>query len=447
MMDLSAKTPLDSPTDLLERKRLLDDTWLLTLFVIFLATALPWFLRIVELDFAPVAWSLFAYGAAYLALGFATDRMRSHGSLPIVLGTLQAAGVVFLGFIWHQAGGLQNPMFLLAFALPVVGGGLISRWQPYVSALLGTAVVTIIGFIEAPELRWYALQLGLPVTWLADFTAQTLPNEQRAFPGFYAPPSYYCVLLVLFAMLLFGIALMSESLTSFLFRLHARLGLSARALDEAQALSTQVLRVAPVPTALVFADTFNIVHASQSFISHLQVSRKALRSGNLFDVVNFSYPEAVEGLINGGGGEVPFCVYRVGNETRIARVRAYSLMHEGIRCAYLSVEDFSETYYLRAALDAADYALLVIGAGDRILCFNKIAQGLFGEVAYGMEASRLLIRDGLLDGWWRPGPRGRHKHQLELSRRSYQATSVAVPLAGEEEQLIILALRPSKGDE
>ncbi|MGH8309995.1 MAG: hypothetical protein ACRETX_09400, partial [Steroidobacteraceae bacterium] len=154
MIDFSAKAPVDSLTDWRERKRLLDDTWLLTLFVIFLATALPWFLRIADLDFAPVAWSLFGYGAVYLALGFATDRMQIHGSLPIVLGTLQAAGVVFLGFIWHQAGGLQNPMFLLAFVLPVVGGSLISRWQPYLSALLGAAVVAIVAFIEAPELRW-----------------------------------------------------------------------------------------------------------------------------------------------------------------------------------------------------------------------------------------------------------------------------------------------------
>ena len=43
-----------------ERKRLFDDIWLLTLFVIFIALATPWFLRVLDVDFAPLAWRISA---------------------------------------------------------------------------------------------------------------------------------------------------------------------------------------------------------------------------------------------------------------------------------------------------------------------------------------------------------------------------------------------------
>lgn len=153
-----------------ERKRLLDDAWLLTLFVILLATAVPWFLRIMELDLAPLAWSLFGFGLIYLATALTADRLQDRRSLLLILGALQAVGVLFLGFLWHYAGGLQNPMFLLVFVLPVVGGSLISRWQSYTSALLAAAAVAAVTFVEAPELWWYVAQMGLPVSWAWKWT-------------------------------------------------------------------------------------------------------------------------------------------------------------------------------------------------------------------------------------------------------------------------------------
>lgn len=428
-----------------ERKRLLDDAWLLTLFVILLATAVPWFLRIMELDLAPLAWSLFGFGLIYLATALTADRLQDRRSLLLILGALQAVGVLFLGFLWHCAGGLQNPMFLLVFVLPVVGGSLISRWQSYTSALLAVAAVAAVTFVEARELWWYVAQMGLPVSWLTDFLSDRWLATGRPFPGFYAPPPYYFVLLELFAILLFGIALMSEVVTSFLLKLYARVGFSASALAKAQILATEMLQAAPAPTVLIYSDTFNVVHASKSFVSQLLLTPESLLEKNLFGLVEFSYPDVVEGLITGGGGEAPFCVYRVGKEMRISRVRVYPLVHEGMRYAHVSLEDVGDTYYLRAALDALVQASFVIGPDGRVLCFNEAARELFGGLALGTEASRFLVQGSLPDGWWVPGLRGNQERQVELGEKPFAARSVSVPLPGEQVKLTVLTCVRAKG--
>ena len=150
-----------------ERKRLFDDVWLLTLFVIFIALATPWFLRVLDFDLGPLAWSLFGFGLAYVAGAMATDRVESRRNVFLIVGALQALGVIFLGFLWHLAGGLQNPLFLLVFVMPVIASSLVSlSWQSYLTALLAVVVVALVALIEAPELRWYLIENGIPVQWL-----------------------------------------------------------------------------------------------------------------------------------------------------------------------------------------------------------------------------------------------------------------------------------------
>ena len=109
----------DAASSLRERKRVLDDGWLLMLLSIVAALSIPWFLRNFQVDLAPVTWLIFACGVAYLVLSSALDRLRAPRVKVIALSAMQIGAVVFLAFLWHLAGNLQNPMFLLAFALPV----------------------------------------------------------------------------------------------------------------------------------------------------------------------------------------------------------------------------------------------------------------------------------------------------------------------------------------
>ena len=121
---------------------LLDDTWFLTIFAVLLATALPWFVSALDIDFARASYGIFALGVLHVAL---STGAVPKGMSPVwrkrVLATLHAVGVIVLGFIWLHAGGTANPLFLLAFALPVIGASFISRWQPYLAAALAVVVV------------------------------------------------------------------------------------------------------------------------------------------------------------------------------------------------------------------------------------------------------------------------------------------------------------------
>jgi predicted anti-sigma-YlaC factor YlaD len=61
------------------RVHLLDDTWLLTIVAILVATALPWFASGFEVDVGTAAWGLLALGAIHVAFTLLGSPNRSPG--------------------------------------------------------------------------------------------------------------------------------------------------------------------------------------------------------------------------------------------------------------------------------------------------------------------------------------------------------------------------------
>src|SRR6185436_5269360 len=185
-----------------ERKRLLDDVWMLTLMVLFVAVGVPWYLRALDIDFAPVAWSLFGYGVLYVLSTFAADKIGSERRLMSLIRMIQATGIIFLGFIWHLSGNLQNPMFLLVFVLPIVAGSLIlASWQSFINVCLSIITVSMIALLDGPELRWYATQTGPWAKRFIELIPASSMTKQNPFPSLNSPPSYFFVLLILFTVL------------------------------------------------------------------------------------------------------------------------------------------------------------------------------------------------------------------------------------------------------
>ena len=76
MTDLETVRTDDGLRALKERKRLVDDVWLLACFAVLAAVGVPWYLRLLDIELAPVAWSLFAYGLIYVF----TSALRSEVS-------------------------------------------------------------------------------------------------------------------------------------------------------------------------------------------------------------------------------------------------------------------------------------------------------------------------------------------------------------------------------
>ena len=338
----------DGVRALKERKRSIDDVWLIVCCTVFMATGVPWYLRLLDIDFAPIAWSLFAYGVGCVGSSIVADRFETRRSLLLVVGAVNLAGVIFLGWIWHLTGGVQNPMFALIFVLPVVAGGLaLVSWHTYAMAALSIGTVVTVALIDAPELHWYVTQHGPWARKVMGVLPAASATAAQPFPGLSMPPSYLFVQLLLFVVIIATVALITETFSALLCRLYGRVESSAAALARAETLSSDVLQAAPTPSALVYVDTFKIAYASASFLHHMVTTADDLLTKSLFGVAEFTYPEVIESLITKSGGSAPLAACRVGGELRVASVSVDPVSHGGRRYAYVSSQDVRDLEAIR----------------------------------------------------------------------------------------------------
>lgn len=421
------------------RIHLLDDTWLLTIFAVLLATFVPWLVSSLDIDFIATALALLALGAVHI--GFVMiGRPARAGERRIMLTALHVAGIVLVGLIWLNAGGLQNPAFLIVFALPVVGSIFLSRWQPYLMALTAVAVVAAMALAQAPELRWYAPGLAEAGAWLAAVLGEQGAGASAPFPGFYAPSGYFAVMIEVFAILLFACAVAAEYLGTIFERLHSHVDVARAEAERGQEFWTTLIEELPLPAALVDADTLHILCASK----HLSdVCAKEPENGHgLFETINFSYPDVIQELIGGLGGVAPLSFIHAGDHVLATEVRVQHMSQKGRRFALVTVHDKSEEFTVKAALDVAGQAALVLDSQARVLAFNKPAKALFASIEKNADAARLLAVAGMGPRWWEPGITGRRKMHVEIGPRIYQVTCSASPLPGEEERLYVVTLLP-----
>jgi PAS domain-containing protein len=441
MKSLDATQLLPQPTWTDPRVHLLDDLWLLAIFAIVLAVGVPWLVSDFAIRIGAVLLGLLALAA--INVGFTLLSAPDPGIHPgrkRTLVLLHAVGVVVVALIWHYAGGVHNPAFLLVFVLPVTGSIFLSRWQPYAIAIIAMVAVAAVALSESPELRWYASGLAPQASWLARLFGGPSAGTQP-FPGFYAPPGYFLVLLQAFAILVLACAFAADYLGTVFDRLHADL-LSARAeADRGQQLWTSLIEELPLPAALVDARTLQILSSSGE-LATVSADDAPASGRKLTEAIRFSYPEVLEELVNGPGGMVQQVVIHRGRELFLARVRAQLIPYKGRRLALLLIEELTEAYAVRSALEAAEQAVVVLDWHDRVLAFNRPALALFSATRVGADASTLLAQPDTPLRWWDPGLTGRRKMHLRILPRVFQVTSTAVELPGEQERLCVIAFLP-----
>jgi PAS domain-containing protein len=415
---------------------LLDDTWLLTIFAILLATALPWLLSGFDVSFAAASLGLLALGLIHLSLSTLGKHVRV-GERRGVLKILHVVGTLILGFIWMNAGGLQNPAFLIVFALPVVGAIFLSRWQPYLMALIGIAIGCAVALAQVPELRWYTPALNSIGTWLGNAlnTAGAAP-----FRGFYAPSSYYIVLLQVFAILMFAAAVAAEYLGTIFERLRTNLDLVRGEAASTEAFWSTLIEDLPVAAFLIEPETLHIVCASER--AEELCSTPPAQNRSILDTVRFSFPDVIQQLITGDGGVSPLSMIHVRDRLLATEVRIRHTSQHGRRLALLTIVDKTEDLTLRAALDVIGQAALVIDSKGRIVEFNKPSLALFAGLQRDADAATLLSLAGMPKRWWEPGLSGRRKMHVEIAPRIYQVTASALPLPGEDEELHVVTFLP-----
>jgi PAS domain-containing protein len=424
------------------RIHLLNDIWLLTIVAVVVATGLPWFANDFAVDLGTASVGLLALGAIHVAFSLLATSFAHAGWHSRVLTLFHVAGVLLLAFIWRHVGALQNPLFLLVFALPVFGAIFLSRWQPYVVAVVSIAAVGGVALSQAPELRWYARALlgnNAPLTSLLGHPSTALP---ASFTGFYAPSSYLLVLLEVFAVLLIACAVAAEYVGLIVERLNGYTLVARGEAQRGQELWATLIEQLPTPALLVVPATLTVVSASASTRSCLSGDDQPLAGRPLFEILQCTYPETVQTLLKGVDGEAPTTVIRVGDELRLTCVRVLHVTHKGQRLALLTVQDVTDAFCLKAALDTSEYAALVVDSSGRVMVYNERAAGLFGMTRAGVPAAQLLPPAKSGPVWWEPGLTGRRKLHVEIGTRVYQITSSAVRFPGETEPLYAVSILP-----
>jgi hypothetical protein len=441
MRSLDSTQLLPQPTWTDPRLHLLDDLWLLAIFAILLAAGLPWLVSSLDIQFGAALLGLLALAAIHVGFTVLTTPAPGiHRGRRRALAVLHAAGVVVVAVIWHFAGGIHNPAFLLVFVLPVTGAIFLSRWQPYAIALLAIVAVSAVALSESPELRWYASGLAPQASWLTRlFGDATAANDP--FPGFYAPPGYFLVLLEVFAVLMAACAFAADYLGTVFDRLHADLAAARVEAERGQQLWATLIEELPLPAALVDARTLQVVSESAELVTVCAEGAPAA-GRKLTDAIRFSYPEIVEELVNGIGGTAQHVVLRRGTALSLVSLRAQHIPYKGRRMALVLIEGMTEAFAVRAALDVAEQAIVVIDSQDRVLAFNRPALALISATRAGADAAALLAQPDSPPRWWEPGVAGRRKMHVRILPRLFQVTSTAISLPGEQERLCVVAFLP-----
>jgi PAS domain-containing protein len=291
-------------------------------------------------------------------------------------------------------------------------------------------------------LRWYASGLFGGDTWFTWLFGRQSTVPQPSFSGFYAPASYLIVLLEVFTITLFACAVAAEYVSIIFERLTAQSIMARTEAERGQELWTSLIERLPLPALLIDPATMRVVASSEFAISYLRGGEMPLEGRNLFEALQFSYPDTVHELIVGSDGAAPWTVIRVADQLRVTQARVLHVVHRGHRLALLTIEDATEAFCLKAALDTSEYAALVVDARGRILAFNKRVVGLFGNAEIGADAAQLLPQPGTGSRWWDPGLTERRKMHVEIGPRIYQVTSSAIALAGEEERIFTVSFLP-----
>jgi PAS domain-containing protein len=429
--------------DLRESHRLLESATLASLLLACAAAGVPWFLRVLPLEIGGAARLAFVYALVYLALARAAGHLARPGLLRIATVLLRAASLVVLAVVWHLLGGVSNPTLLLLFAVPVAAAAIAAGIGSALAEAAGAVVVVgAVALAESPELRWYLLQLGVPIGRSLPSLAP-VPGASELFPGLAGQPGYLFALLAMFAVAQLGIALVAGALSRALRRRGSREDLAESARASVSHAFQSALLHTPVPTVVVFADTAEVVLASESFRQAMFRHGQELAGRPLFDLVTFSDGGRVRRAIE-DGGELSLCPCRVGPESRVVQLRAFPFPHERGRLACITLEDRTDLAYLRAASEASDDAMLVIGTDERLRFANRAARDMLGDLHFGMPASEawhdLNGAGAVLETTWEG------ERTVQAGARALQVSQSTLRLDGGSEVVRMMTLRSPRAN-
>src|SRR5258708_27973854 len=260
--------------------------------------------------------------------------------------------MVLMGALWHLVGGLANPVFLIAFVLPVIvaSSTTVSRHAKG-SAFFSIVVLVVIALAESPELRWYLVG-DAPWIWRSlEAVARILPARADVFPEIRTSPAYQFTILTTFSVTQLLAAFLGTPVAALLRRLDTRIQVARHMLDEAQGLFHAVLRAEPDPSVIVYADSYQLVQASQSFFKRMLGRPRGIAGRRLFDIVKCDHPESAIVAFSAPSGELSFAVYRLRHQHPIADLTFSPPQPQGGGYIYIAWPELTELFFPYARFD------------------------------------------------------------------------------------------------
>lgn len=309
-----------------------------TMVLLFVSVALPWLLRMIEVELAPLAWTLTAFAAAHAALVIAVDHVRSRAAMLRLLYAVPLVGVASMAVLWHYGGGIGHPALALPMVLPVLAAGALPRARfAYDVALYSIVVVVATVMISSPDFGWYATQLGVPGAAIGRVAGEEL-TVRDPFPGATTTPAAAFLFVATFAVVQIAAAVVATRVVAFVRRREELTERVAAAHpDTLPALAAERM---PMASVLVIAATGQIVQASKHFIQRMLLHNEPVVGRELFDVIRFADVDAVRRLL-AEGGALEECRYAVGAEERIADLLAGTFEHDDVTYANVVIEDLA----------------------------------------------------------------------------------------------------------
>jgi PAS domain-containing protein len=424
----------ESPAD-----RAVELVWPLTLIAILVALWVPWYLRLLDIDIGRVAWLLALTAGVHILLAPVLARGSATRMGAVVLLAIHGLSLLLLGIVWMLLGAMNQPLFLLFFAAPVLVAPTVrSAWGRATAFGLALAVVILTALVSSPSLRWYGAQIGLPLAILEPVSA-LLPSLGAPAEQSIAPTAAL-VSIGLFAAALAALYTCASSLTAASRRGTAGLRESLLILSKDKGLALELLDSSPLPEALVLPENTRIVRVNDRFRSAFG-SEGALTQGlRLSETVKLQFPEALERLVLSGDGVLDARYTAADGRLREARIHVRRSRHEDAHVARVSFEDRTAVRLLEGALDAVDDVLLLLDADETLVYANTAARTLFPAAVSGASAAALLRRADLPETWWRAPLDASFPRQLSISGTEYRGKVCSRRLDGLSEPFTVIAL-------
>jgi hypothetical protein len=391
--------------------------WAALLGASLVATLVPWYLGVLDIDVRPTLRALLTGGALALALMQLNLVKRDDwvAAIPHVLG------VAVLAAAWYWLGAFAVTGFLILFAVPTYAVALAGgRWTVASIATLTVAAASAAALAASPELRWQLYQVDA-LAALLPASLQT-PGDGLRFTSSAAGREQLATLAV-FAATIFAVAGVGSSAAAVIRRQALALQRTDRAQRESASLVSKLLDDGAAIEAIVFPVSGRLHSVNRAF---RETFGDAGGGATLIERLRPIYPEALERLLaTARGGELAAQGCMPQGQRWLLDAALQPVVLEGEPMWRVRLRRTAPNDLLAAAIAALGPAVLVL-APDKTVAFATDAFRLrFPRAAEGQTAADSLDDlHGLPARWWDIAPSTRSNVRFRHEGTRYTAKIV-----------------------